>query len=392
MKNQPASPSCSTPCSRPARLLLLLPLLLAAACGLRVQEDNAGNQSAEAATGQQEWVLGPFEKLDAANPVLGPLPTSTFFCPVRGEEVQWEEKDVFNPAAVVRDGKVYLLYRAEDSVGRYNGTSRIGLAISEDGISFSRQPKPVLYPENDFMKKYEWEGGIEDPRVVETEDGLYMLTYSAYDGQIARLCVASSPDLQNWEKHGLAFGKARNGKHENLWSKAGSIVSRREGSRQLATRINGKYWMYWGDTDIFLASSDNLIDWTPVENPDGNMLAVFGPRPNSFDSRLVEAGPPALLTDKGILLIYNSMNLPHREGGTPDLPEGTYTAGQALMKADNPAQLIARTDTYFLRPEREYEITGQVGNVVFLEGLAFHNSKWFLYYGTADSKIAVARH
>lgn len=395
MKNHPASPGCSTPSSRPARLLLLL-LLLSASCNSRINEDQTASQSAEGTAApeptQPEWVLGPFEKLDAANPILGPLPHTTFRCPVSGKEVHWEEKDVFNPAAVVHDDKVYLLYRAEDSVGRYNGTSRIGLAISDDGITFTRQPKPVLYPDNDFMKKYEWEGGIEDPRVVETEDGRYVLTYSAYDGKTARLCVASSADLQTWQKHGLAFGKAQNGKHTGLWSKSGAIVSRREGSRMIATRINGKYWMYWGDTQMFLASSDNLIDWTPAEGPDGKLLAVFGPRPGQFDSRLVEPGPPALMTEKGIVLIYNSMNLPHAEGGTPDLPEGTYTAGQALMQSDNPAKLIARTGTFFLRPEKDYEITGQVGNVVFLEGLAFHRNSWFIYYGTADSKIAVARH
>ena len=47
-------------------------------------------------------------------------------------------------------------------------------------------------------------------------------------------------------------------------------------------------------------------------------------------------------------------------------------------------------DTYFMRPERPYETTGQVNQVVFLEGLAKYKATWYLYYGTADSKIAVA--
>eukprot|EP01031_Cornospumella_fuschlensis_P025041 gene25041-30246_t len=114
--------------------------------------------------------------------------------------INWEAKDVYNPSAVVRDGKVFLLYRAEDTLKVVDGTSRLGLAVSEDGIHFKRQTKPVFYPDNDFMKKYEYPGGTEDPRLVETEDGKYILTYTAYDGKTARLCVASSADLQTWKK------------------------------------------------------------------------------------------------------------------------------------------------------------------------------------------------
>jgi predicted GH43/DUF377 family glycosyl hydrolase len=84
--------------------------------------------------------------------------------------VKWEGKDVFNPAAVVKDDKVYMLYRAEDFVGKHKGTSRLGLAISEDGLHFNRLPEPVFYPDNDKMKEFEWEGGCEDPRIVEDEN------------------------------------------------------------------------------------------------------------------------------------------------------------------------------------------------------------------------------
>src|SRR5262245_39437647 len=77
---------------------------------------------------EESWTLGPFTREDAANPCLTPSTSATFICPVRQAPVDWEAKDVFNPAAVVRDGKVYLLYRAEDTVGRFAGTSRIGLA------------------------------------------------------------------------------------------------------------------------------------------------------------------------------------------------------------------------------------------------------------------------
>jgi predicted GH43/DUF377 family glycosyl hydrolase len=338
---------------------------------------------------QKQWILGPFVKQDAHNPCLTPMANTTFDCPVRKETVKWEEKDVFNPAAVVRDGKIYLLYRAEDKVGKYAGTSRIGLATSTDGLTFTRQPKPVFYPDNDFMKPYEWEGGCEDPRIVEDDKGTYYMTYTTYDGKTARLCVASSTDLIKWKKHGLAFGKA-GAKYKDLWSKSGAIVSRREGSRIVATKINGKYWMYWGDTHMFMATSENLTEWTPIEQKNGQLAFILAPRPGKFDSDLVEPGPPALLTDKGILLIYNSRN--KDTNGDPALPAGTYTAGQALIDPKNPAKLLDRSDTYFMRPEKDYEITGQIGNVCFVEGMVYYQNKWFLYYGTADSKIAVAMH
>jgi predicted GH43/DUF377 family glycosyl hydrolase len=171
----------------------------------------------------EAWSLGPFIKQDQVNPCLSPRAESSFRCPIRGAAVSWEEKDVFNPAAVVREGKVYLLYRAEDTVGRHAGASRIGLAESDDGYRFTRRPEPVLYPDHDFMKKYEWEGGCEDPRLVEDEQGVYYMTYTAYDGKLARLCVAVSTDLVNWQKRGLAFERAYGGRYKNIWSKSGSI-------------------------------------------------------------------------------------------------------------------------------------------------------------------------
>lgn len=350
--------------------------------------ENAGIEATTVSL--ESWALGPFVKEDDANPCLTPLSHTTFNCPVRGEVVHWEEKDVFNPAAVVKDGKVYLLYRAEDTVGKYNGTSRIGLAESTDGLTFTRRPEPVFYPDNDEMKKYEWEGGCEDPRIVVDESGKYFMTYTTYDGEIARLCVASSDDLLQWVKHGLAFENAYDEKYKDTWSKSGAIVTRLEGDQFVATKINGVYWMYWGDTDIFMATSENLIDWKPLEQANGELSVAFGPRKGMFDSRLVEPGPPAMLTDKGILLIYNGMNLSASDGGDKNLPEGTYTAGQVLMDKDDPTQLLERTEDNFLKPEKDYEITGQVGNVVFLEGLVYFKNKWLLYYGTADSKIAVA--
>lgn len=339
----------------------------------------------EEVTTSENWYFQNFTRAQT-NPVLEPQLDSYFNCPIRKDSVLWEYKDVFNPAAIIKDNLIHLLYRAEDTVGRYHGTSRIGLAISRDGVTFQRNDTPVLYPENDFMKRYEWEGGVEDPRVVVNEDGEYVMTYTAYDGQTARLCVAVSEDLIEWEKKGLAFKSRR---YRNLWSKSGSVVSRlnSEGNPE-AVKVNGKYWMYWGDTNMFIASSDNLFDWTPVTNSDGELTVVFKPRNEYFDSRLIEPGPPALVTEKGILLIYNGMNLDSL-GRDENLAPGTYSTGQALLSKESPAQLLDRTPGYFLTPVNDFEITGQIGNVCFVEAFVRFNDKFFLYYGTADSKIAV---
>ncbi len=329
------------------------------------------------------WALLPFQKANQANPILQ-AGTGIFKCPILQQEVKWEEKDVFNPAAVVRNGAVYLFYRAEDTLGKYNGTSRIGLAIGTDGIHFSRMFDPVLFPAEDFMKVYEWEGGIEDPRIVESEMGTYIMTYTAYDGKTARLCLASSTDLLNWTKHGLVL----NDTFTDHWSKSGAIVARQQGNRIVAEKVNGKYWMYFGDTDLFMATSDDLIQWKPVVDEEGNIKSVLKPRPGMFDSRLVESGPYALLTENGILLLYNGMNLD--SGGDDDLPAGAYCSGQALFDFNDPTNLIDRMNTYFLRPDQPYETEGQVNQVCFIEGMVPFNGNWFLYYGTADSKIGVA--
>ena len=369
--------------------------LLFIACGNN--EDQGPRPSGDS------WTLTGFSKADSVNPVMGPTDTLTFHCPLQKKRVMWAEKDVFNPAAIVRNDTLFLLFRAEDKIGRFAGTSRIGLAWSLDGLQFNAYPEPVLYPAEDSFSKLEWEGGCEDPRVVRDERGTYYMTYTAYDGDKARLMVASSPDLRHWTKHGSAFADAKNPKYAGGWSKSGSVITQWKGGAQTAVRIDGKYWMYWGDQNIWAAVSDDLVRWEPVLYRSGEkrptdlrgiarelpeLKTVFGPRKGKFDSDLVEPGPPAILTEHGILLLYNSRNIPSI--GDSSLAEGTYAAAQALMDPNDPTRLISRTEGYFLKPEKDYEIKGQVNHVCFIEGLVPYKGKWFLYYGTADSKIAVA--
>src|SRR5947209_11303204 len=80
--------------------------------------------------GQQgAWTFGPFDKPASVNPIIAPSAGSTFRSPMGDSVVHWERLATFNPAAVVRDGKVYVLYRAEDASGKEEigfHTSRIG--------------------------------------------------------------------------------------------------------------------------------------------------------------------------------------------------------------------------------------------------------------------------
>ena len=97
-----------------------------------------------------EWAFGGFERPEGVNPLITPNQESVFACPMKGEEVKWEFADTFNPAAVAKDGKIYILYRAEDdpTAGIGGRTSRIGLAETADGITIdSRRATPVMYPD-----------------------------------------------------------------------------------------------------------------------------------------------------------------------------------------------------------------------------------------------------
>src|ERR1044071_719465 len=239
---------------------------------------------------QQPWMLGPFTKPAGVNPVIVPRAESRFRSPMNDAVVAWEEFATFNPAAVVRDGKIFLLYRAEDASGRREiggHTSRLGLAESSDGLHFTRRPTPVLYPDTDAQRQNEWPGGVEDPRIVETDSGTYVLTYTQWNRDVPRLAIATSRDLIGWTKHGPAFARAAGGKYLRTESKSGAILSRVDGDRIIATRVNGKYWMYFGVPDLLVATSDNLLDWTPVEGADGRAVKVLSPRARYFDSLLV---------------------------------------------------------------------------------------------------------
>lgn len=340
---------------------------------------------------QPTWMLGPFTRPSNAQPIITPLLDTEFEDPMSGRVVKWESMATFNPAAIVKDGKVQVIYRAEEKLGdkEIGGhTSRLGLASSADGFDFIRETKPFFYPGEDSQKEFEWTGGTEDPRIVQTEEGLYVLTYTQWNRDVPRLAVATSHDLKNWDKHGPIFQNWKAGKYHNVESKSGAIVTQLKGNQLLAAKIQGKYWMYYGVPHIWLATSDDLIHWEPVENHEGNRIPVLSARPGFFDSWLVEAGPPPVLTADGIVVLYNAGN--SNQVGVKNLGNRVYTGGQALFDASQPWKLLDRVVVPFIQPELPFEKSGQYPEgTTFLEGLVYFEGRWLLYYGTADSMVGV---
>ena len=358
------------------------------------------------------WQLGPFTRPPNPQPILRPNPASLFTDPMLKTEVHWQALHTFNPAAIVRQGKVMVLYRAEDDSGQMGiglHTSRLGLAESSDGLRFTALPAPVFYPAPDAQQAREQPGGVEDPRLVEREDGTYVLTYTQWNRETYSVGIATSPDLVHWTKHGPAFGTT--GPYGALKYKSAGILTTLHDGHFIATKLNGLYQMYWGEGSVSLATSPDLIHWTPVESSPGIPVALLTPRPGLFDSGLPEVGPPPVLTPAGIVLLYNGKNAaggpttavgapsqsasPIEVGSQaqrdPNLAPGTYSVGQALFSPADPTKLLARTDHPIFYPTQPFERSGQyAAGTTFAEGLVLFHNRLFLYYGCADSFVAVA--
>ena len=338
------------------------------------------------------WAIGPFKRPAGVNPLIRPDTGSRFADPMSGHDIRWEANDTFNPAATVKGDSIYVLYRAEDrsGVGIGHRTSRIGLASTADGLHIAhRSSVPVLFPANDNVKEFEWKGGCEDPRVAMTADGTYLMLYTEWNNKVPRLGAALSHDLVHWQKHGPVFRKAYNGRFFNMATKSASVLTEIKNGKLVIAKANGQYWMYWGEEHVYAATSENLVDWTPLVEPDGKLKILMSPRAGFFDSQLTECGPPAIRTNQGIVLLYNGKN--GLQNGDKQYTAGAYCAGQALFDRNNPTKFLTRLDRPFLIPEESFEKSGQYpAGTVFIEGLVYFRKKWLLYYGCADSRVAVA--
>jgi len=300
------------------------------------------------ATPTADLPFGPWTRA-SKEPILSPQGAS------------WESAGAFNPATILHNGKIAMLYRAQDA----SGTSRLGYAESFDGIHFTRSPRPLLSPETNFEK----DGGVEDPRPQKFGDTFY-LTYTGYNKKDAQLCLATSLDLIHWERKGVIL-PAYKGNWNKGWTKSGAIIPE---------KIDGKYWMYWLGTAVDktdqmgLSYSTDLIHWT-----EATQTPVLPRRPGKFDSRVVEPGPPPILTSNGIVLIYN--------GADDNL---VYRTAVAIFDRNDPRKILYRSDTPIFAPEKDWEKVGQVPNVIFVEGMVPQKDRWLFYYGGADKYVGVA--
>jgi predicted GH43/DUF377 family glycosyl hydrolase len=297
-----------------------------------------------------DWTLpfGPWTRI-SLTPILSP------------QGAAWESAGTFNPAVIQAGDKIVMLYRAQDA----KGVSRLGYADSSDGLHFTRRPEPVLSPEADYEKG----GGVEDPRLVRFGD-TYYLTYTGYNTKDAQLCLATSRDLIHWERKGVIL-PAYKGNWNTGWTKSGAIVPE---------KIDGKYWMYFLGTtpdkndQMGLAYSSDLVHWT-----EATKMPVLPRRPGQFDSRVVEPGPPPILTADGIVLIYN---------GADD--KLVYRTAIAVFDRKDPRKLLYRSNEPLFSPQEEWEKVGQVPNVVFVEGMLRQGQRFLFYYGGADKYVGVA--
>lgn len=272
------------------------------------------------------------------NPILKPK-----------KENAWESKLVFNPAAVYYNGLVHLLYRA---VGDDN-ISRIGYAISDNGFEFFRVDKPVFTPRGILESK-----GCEDPRLVYLDHRFYM-TYTSYSTKGIKTSIASTNNFFQWERYGVVL--------PDMDDKDAVLFPE---------KIKGKYVMFHRPMtpprSIWIAYSEDLIRWH-----DSKM--VMAPIEGRWDGVGIGSASPPIKTEKGWLLIYHGVD-----------EDAVYRLGVALFDLKDPSSLISRYSEPIFGPEEDYELHGEVKEIVFATGICEIEETYFIYYGAADKVICGA--
>lgn len=272
-----------------------------------------------------------------ANPILKPNPFN-----------EWEALNVYNCAVVYHNGLFHMLYRAQG--GDY--VSRIGYAVSSDGVHFNRLQQPVLSPQD------EWETrGIEDPRVTHLADeGRFIMAYTAYSSRGTTPMFAESINLITWQRIGpLVTGEV---------NKDHVLFPRKIGGRYVA--------FHRRPPSIWLARSDDLRRW-------GDFQVVMEPRSELWDCKRVGGGGVPIETEYGWLVIYHAYDHQH-----------VYRLGVVLLDLEEPTRVIHRPKEPILWPEEPWELQGFVPNVVFSTANPVVEGTVYVYYGGADRVIGLA--
>ncbi len=272
----------------------------------------------------------------------------------------YQANSVFNPAAAMVDGEVLLLVRVEDR----RGISHLTVARSPDGANGWRiEPAPALGPQ---ASRDEW--GVEDPRITwMPEKSMWGVTYTEYSRSGPAVGLALTPDFKSFDRTAVSLGP--DGKSAD------------KDAALFPTRIDGRWAMIHrpeidGTADIWISFSDDLREWT-------DSAAVLRAREGPWwDAGKVGLSPPPLETPDGWLTMYH---------GVKRTPAGSiYRLGLALLDIDDPTKVLHRADEWVFGPEAQYEMFGDVGNVVFPCGWFAIDDTVCMYYGAADTSVALA--
>lgn len=290
------------------------------------------------------------------NPILEPI-----------KEHDWESKWVFNAAAFDTGEAVHMLYRAMSN----DNTSTLGYAKLSDALHVDeRLPDPVYVPREDFEKKKRLPNGYsgcEDPRTTVIDDTVYM-TYTAYNGVDPTRVALTSIKIDDVKKKNWNWATPQLITPDNVDDKNMCL---------LPEKIGGKYMLIHRIDRRICADLMDDLDFS-----DGRVnrcIEIMGPRPGMWDSEKIGITGPPMKIDEGWLLIYHGVS-----------KTKTYRFGAVLLDKDMPTNVIARTVDPIMGPLEEYELKGQVDNVVFSCGVVLRDDTFYIYYGGADTVMAVA--
>jgi len=234
--------------------------------------------------------------------------------------------------------------------------SHLRIARSRNGIDFEIDKEPALFPGN----KYE-RFGIEDPRIT-LINGRYYISYSAVsDITGITVCMASTTDFKIFTRHGVIF--LPNNKDVAIFPE-----KRKDKYYALSRPVSTGYEA----RDIWISESPDLFCW-------GNHMRLMGTRKKYWDERSIGAGAVPFRVKEGWMEIYHGSSKTNR-----------YCLGAVLLDANEPWKIIARSEKPLIEPEKDYELKGFFGNVVFTCGVLFEEDKVKIYYGAADTCIAYA--
>jgi predicted GH43/DUF377 family glycosyl hydrolase len=292
------------------------------------------------------------------NPLLSPVP-----------EHSWENRAVFNPAAIDIDGTIHLLYRA---LGDDN-TSVMGYASTKNGTKIlERMATPAYVPREDFEMKKGPAGsgsGCEDPRLSRIGNTIY-LAYTAYDGVNPWRAALSSISVKDFVA-----------KRFDKWSKPQLVTPDKVQDKDtciLEEKVGGQYMLMHRIDPMICADFLDTLDFKKSRLT--RCIELMGPRAGMWDSKKVGIAGPPIKTPKGWLLIYHGVS-----------KTGTYRLGAVLLDLKNPAIVLSRSVDTIFEPIEEYERVGQIRNVVFSCGAVLRGDTLLIYYGGADTVIGVAK-